>query len=162
MDLIEALFGKIPFFIVLLWIIGSILGQRSREKEKGRTKPSPHQTKPSSHHRPAPEPPVQKPPVWLPEEMKADPLDDRDGGSVHLREIAEESHGPSLSLGEKEEGDGQLPSVADKTPLAGQRVKIPSFASLTRSQLIQGVIWQEVLGTPRAIRPHPLVRRKWK
>lgn len=160
MDLLEALFGNFAFIIVLLWIIGSILGQLSKGKKGAHTKPEPQK-------RPVPEPSVEEQPDWHGEWLPIDPLDEEDEGRVPREEVprikVERDPGPGVSQRERQDGEDGLPRpMISKDSLTDQKVPSPSFTKLSKSPLVQGVIWQEVLGPPRGRRPHPLVRGKWK
>ncbi len=164
MDLLEILFGNFAFIFVLLWILGSIFGQG---KKNGRTqqrpkRPQPVEARPTPPATIDPQPMETEPVPLDPIKTEPDPLqkeppfDEKELQPELLSKPLEQikplqDEMPSergLTRHIKEVEPIPLPLYAKQT----KQDRLPPLGQF-RSQVVQGVIWSEILGLPRSKQP---------
>jgi hypothetical protein len=172
MDILELIFGNFAFIFVLMWILGSIFGQnRSKNKKPNRPRQG---TPPYSHREPGPtDREVQNAPDWTNRELERV----KDSERYTKREEMTEEEPIDTVISETkpnvyrlEPTDEPAPKMNDTVSLTTEKLRekrkikpsqnhLLHFDPSKTSQLVQGVVWAEILGPPRSRQPHARTRR---
>lgn len=133
MEILEFLFSNIFFLIAILWFVSSIFGRKRKEEQQRNKNPRPVAF-PTEERNPDPvASPVELDKPW----KKVERIQSKEIGS---------------------EAIGKLPvdTVITTEPVrySKRSKQLLDFTNLNRTKAVQGMVWSQVFGLPRAKEPH--------
>ena len=175
MDILDLIFSNLAFSIALIWFVFSMFGKKEQEEQERRRHPRPV-AQPIEVPRPEAQPREESRPVYqsfdLEESQKAAEELSNQEETVFQRtaellakaeEIQNRARSQAVTKSIQERNSLRARETAlQETILTGaklalQEEKLIDFSQLDRKSIVQGMVWSQVFGLPRAKEPY----RSW-
>lgn len=155
MEILEFLFSNIFFLIAILWFVSSIFGRKRKEEQQRNKNPRPVAF-PTEERNPDPvASPVELDKPW--EKVEQEELQRNEGVRPRNQDLVRRAEWiESKEIGSEAIGKLPVDTVIATEPVrySKRSKQLLDFTNLNRTKVVQGMVWSQVFGLPRAKEPH--------